>query len=357
MDRIPPRNDEIELSVFGRGYGEAICVHLGGGEWLLVDSCINPESGSPAALTYLASLGLDPERNVSLVVATHWHDDHVQGIGAIVQACKGAAVVCSSALRRSEIITFVVEQERAKGALSSGLDEFRTILRVCRERGQTVIWAKANLPLHPRPPSIPPRVVALSPSEDAFERSLQDLIEAAASARTTIPRRYNAPEGANGASIATFVQNETVGLLLGADLETSVNSETGWDAVISYSRPAFKASAVKIPHHGSVGAHHDAMWSELLQGQALAILTPWVRGAKHLPTDEDLARLKTFSKNVYITALPSRILVRKRPDKMVKRLHGAQISEIRGWGHVRARRSLSEQEWRVELEGDAVSAA
>ncbi len=356
MDRIPPGNDEIELSVFGRGYGEAICVHLGDGEWMLVDSCINPDTRSPAALTYLDSLGLSPDRDVALIVVTHWHDDHVQGIGATVEACSSAAVACSAALNRNEIFTFVIEQERAKGALGSGLDEFRTLLRVCAQRRRTVLWAKANLPLHPRPPGLPPRVVALSPSEDAFQRSLQDLIEAATSARSTIPRRYRAPEGPNGASIATFVQNETVGLLLGADLETSANSETGWEAVITYSRPPLRASAVKIPHHGSAGAHHDSMWSELLEDQALAILTPWIRGAQHLPTDGDLERLKTFSKKVYITALPSRILVKKKQDKMVRQLHGPQISELRGWGHVRARRRLTEQEWRVELEGDAVAA-
>jgi len=355
MDRIPPAAGEIELSIFGRGYGEAICVHLGDGEWMLVDSCINPNTGAPAALYYLASLGLAPVRDVCLIVATHWHDDHVRGIGAIVETCTRSTVVCSAALQRKEIITFVVEQERAKGALGSGLDEFRTLLRICGKRSRTILWAKANLPLHPRPPGSAPRVVALSPSEDAFERSLEDLVEAATSAKSTIPRRYRAPDGPNGASVAASIRNETVGLLLGADLETSTNIETGWDAVVTYSRPPLKASAVKIPHHGSAGAHHESMWSLLLERDSLAVLTPWIRGAKHLPTEGDLERIRKFSKKTYITALPSRILGRKKPDKILKQLHSAEISELRGWGHVRARRLLTEAQWRVELEGDAIA--
>lgn len=40
----PPAADEIEFSLFGPGYGEAVAVHLGDGTWLLIDSCIDPDS-------------------------------------------------------------------------------------------------------------------------------------------------------------------------------------------------------------------------------------------------------------------------------------------------------------------------
>jgi hypothetical protein len=53
MHLTPPVPDELELSVFGRGYGEAICIHLGDGDWILIDSCINPATRRPAALSYL----------------------------------------------------------------------------------------------------------------------------------------------------------------------------------------------------------------------------------------------------------------------------------------------------------------
>jgi beta-lactamase superfamily II metal-dependent hydrolase len=357
IDQSLPAIDEIEVSVFGRGYGEAICVHLGDGEWMLVDSCLYPGTKTPASLRYLSALGVAVNSQVRAVVATHWHDDHVQGIGTIVQACDNATIVCSAAIRSKEFIAFVMRQEFAKGVLGSGVDELRTLLQICAARGRAPIWAKANLPLHPRPPGDVPRVVALAPSDDAVDRTLRALIATATQAEVTVPRRYSAPEGANGASVATWIRNAEVALLLGADLETSTNTETGWNAVITYALPARRASAVKIPHHGSHTGHHDEMWSKLLDPDCLAIITPWIRGRKRLPTDADIARIRSQTNKAYITALPSQVVSAKKQDQLVRKLHGAQISELRGWGHVRARRRLDESSWRVELEGDAVAIA
>lgn len=359
MNLTPPANDEVELSVFGRGYGEAICVHVGDSEWVVVDSCINPTTAQPAALTYLRSIGLNPSDVVRLVVVSHWDDDHIHGLGQIVIECDEATVSCSAALRREDILAFVLNQEDARGALGSGLDEFRSILMSVRERGRNVVWAKANLPLHPIPPGERPRVVALSPSDDAFQRSIESLIEAAAGSAITIPRRYRAPEGPNGASIAASIQNDDITLLLGADLEVSKNAETGWDAVLKYSKPAAKASIVKVPHHGSVGAHHAEMWQELLDDDVVAIVSPWARGAKFLPTAEDLNRMRALCRELYLTAPPALTRVHKDPDleRMLRKVHGEKILELRGWGHVRARRRLGEGAWRVDLDGDAAAVA
>jgi len=68
-----PAPDEPEVVVFGPGYGEAIAVHLGDNQWLLVDSCRNPKTKVPASLEYLQEIGVDPTQ-VLAVVASHWHD-------------------------------------------------------------------------------------------------------------------------------------------------------------------------------------------------------------------------------------------------------------------------------------------
>lgn len=357
MDPTLPELNELEVSVFGRGYGEAICVHLGDGEWAIVDSCINPHTGRPAALSYFDALGLSPDDVVQVVVATHWDDDHIRGLSSVVDASPNATFVCSAALRQKEALAFVIEQESAKGVLGSGVDEFRAILRVCRERSSRVLWAKANTPLHPSPPGDRPTVVALSPSEDAFERSIQSLIEAATDARSSLPRRYRAPEGPNGASVATSVKLGDLAVLLGADLEVSNNEEAGWEAVVRYSAPSIRASAVKVPHHGSPGAHHDGMWAELVEDEPVAVLTPWARGERFLPDEEDLRRLKSVAKHVLLTATPSLARVEQDPEleRMIRRLHGERISELRGWGHVRLRRGPGESEWRIALDGDATT--
>ena len=72
---IAPSEDEVEVALLGPGYGESIVAHFGQGEWLIVDSCIN-DAREPQALEYLRAIGVEPDEAVSLIVATHWHDDH-----------------------------------------------------------------------------------------------------------------------------------------------------------------------------------------------------------------------------------------------------------------------------------------
>ena len=64
-----PEDDEIEITLLGPGRGECCVLHVGGGEWLVIDSCVT-QTGHPAALFYLESLGVSPTA-VRWIVATH----------------------------------------------------------------------------------------------------------------------------------------------------------------------------------------------------------------------------------------------------------------------------------------------
>lgn len=75
---------------FFPGYGECVVVHVGENQWLIVDSCRNPRTGNPIASDYLESLGLEFSAVVRLIVATHWHDDHMEGLADLVS--KASAV-------------------------------------------------------------------------------------------------------------------------------------------------------------------------------------------------------------------------------------------------------------------------
>ena len=44
----PPGDEEFELTLFGPGYGESIVMHVGAGEWVIVDSCLDSD-GAPEA--------------------------------------------------------------------------------------------------------------------------------------------------------------------------------------------------------------------------------------------------------------------------------------------------------------------
>ena len=102
----PPGEGEFELTLFGPGYGESAVLHVGTGVWIIVDSCIDTD-GTPTALRYLESIGIDPAQAVNLVVATHWHDDHIRGMARLVSACSQATFCCAATLCRSEFLASV----------------------------------------------------------------------------------------------------------------------------------------------------------------------------------------------------------------------------------------------------------
>jgi hypothetical protein len=294
---------------------------------------------------------------VKLVVVTHWDDDHVQGISEIVDACPNANVACSAAIARREVIQFVVEQESEAGVAGSGLDELRTILRICRRRRRPIIWARANLPLHPIPPGDAAAVVALSPSDDSIERSITELIERAEGKKRAAGGRYKAPDGPNGASVATAINGSAERAVLAADLELSNNPDSGWEAVMAYARPSAAASLVKVAHHGSPGAHHDRFWAEAVTDEAVAIVAPWSNGGNFLPKVDDLRRLQSVAEQVYVTAMPGlrRVDGDPRARSLLRKLHGGKrLYELARWGQVRARRRSDDTSWRIELSGDAV---
>ena len=101
----PPSNDEVEISVLGPGYGEAIVVHVGDGKWIVTDSCIFPNETIAAPIQYLDALGVAPEQ-VEILVCSHWDDDHIRGFSQLVKSYANADVVVGSTFREKDFLTY-----------------------------------------------------------------------------------------------------------------------------------------------------------------------------------------------------------------------------------------------------------
>ena len=56
--RVPPNDDEIEITIFGRGFGECIVLCCKNQNFIIIDSFINPSTKKPIAIDYLNSLNL-----------------------------------------------------------------------------------------------------------------------------------------------------------------------------------------------------------------------------------------------------------------------------------------------------------
>ncbi len=282
----PPQDDEVEISVFGPGYGESILIHAGSGRWIVIDSCLADDRRTPAPLKYMSDIGLDASTDVCAVVATHWHDDHIKGLSAILRACVKADFWYSAALTKGEFLAFLAVHDNQPTTLDRGGTEMLKCLELMEEPGRktkrlledTLV---ADWPASRLAHGHATRLLALSPSSKQFDQFLRmigtELYELPLKAKTRLTA------GRNDLSIASVLEVGALSVLLGADLEHCQDPDLGWAAVIhNRSGKGPKSAAIKVPHHGSAGAHHDQVWSELLAEDVVSVVTPWSLAGKNV---------------------------------------------------------------------------
>lgn len=350
-----PRPDELEISVFGPGYGESIAVHLGDGRWMIVDSCIDNRSERPAALEYFGDIDVSCEDQVAIVLATHWHDDHIRGLAEILRACSTARFACSHAFSTREFLLLVESPALGTEQLPAGLREFAEILAILKERR-----AAGNLLLG-TPELVNQKtvldqsarceVMSLSPSSATVMEAVQAF--ATLLPEPSQPMKCVPSPKANEGSVALWVCGASGVALLGADLERNSKDDRGWGAVLGCA-PLMKgrASLVKVPHHGSSTGHDQRMWDELLVSQPHAMLTPWELGGRHVPDAADRDRICALAPAAVIAGDTVAKLDRYQPA-VERTLREATISRqaaIGRTGHIRARCTPSDKgQWRVDL--------
>ena len=354
---LAPLIDEIEVSLFGPGKGECVLVHLGGGKWMVVDSCLDDRKVA-APLAYLESIGVAPDA-IELVVASHWHDDHIGGLGQVVKAATHARFFCSNGLEIDEFFMVVAAAaQRPMMQSTSGVSEFGAVIEVLESRSTPLGWAMVDRILHS---TASVKVHSLSPSDMAVTESRR-LISAAwasqqsAATRLAVPR----PER-NPSAIVLHVQIGAVSLLLCSDLETDRDPAMGWLAVVdAHARPTELADFVKVAHHGSGNGHEARVWAEMLGPQPYAALTPYLSGSTPIPRPADIARLRALTPNLFVTRRPG---VQRsgrdwRAQKMAEEATNWIASEPRSAGALRFRRPIdASSEWQVSMSGTAEQVA
>ena len=368
---IPPGPDELEVSVFGPGVGESVVVHLGRGDWVVVDSCLNPRTRVPAALEYMDALGVDVGTSLKLLVLTHWHDDHVRGATATLQRASAAQVACS-AKDHGPAFFKALEAARAARLPGTGFNEMAGVLdillqrRMPGQRPESVgpVWAAEGKTLLLRDngssDGVPMQVVALSPSDGTLTLALHELQPFLP--RPAGPERRAVRLTPNQRSVVVLAEAGTRSVLLGADLENTPNPATGWNAVVqSHVRPTGRSEVFKVPHHGSVGADNEDVWREMLTERPIACVTPFSRGRSPLPTSKDLRRLGERTDRAYCTRPVRGPKPRRKPPAVERTIRGV-VKRRRSMegplGHIRVRGSLTDgSPLCVELFGPAFEVA
>lgn len=358
---MKPSVDQIEISIFGPGWGECIVVHLGGANWIVIDSCINNRTGTPVSLEYLAQIGVNP-RNVHLVIATHWHDDHIRGMAKQLRAFENARFCSSAALTDKEFLATIVSYDDRHGIVSgSGATELCEVIQILRGRvGRTtpIKSAPARLVFKIDGPSTghgsPCQVITLSPSDKQFDKFMGQLAKLAPIERAAKRRVPN--QSPNDLSVVTLIVIGDHGILLGADLEETKDVELGWSAIVRLpERPKIPACIFKIPHHGSKNGHCEDVWKEMLLRHPLAVITPWSSG---LPTLADVKRISELTGRGFLTSIRSDQLNRQRPyavEKQIRETVGRlKVADAQtGWVRLRNGGAKNPTMWCVELSDEA----
>ncbi len=319
---------------------------------MIVDSCIGRDTRRPAALSYLDDLGVDVATAVKIVVASHWHDDHCEGISTILRAAERALFVCSAALTNDELFSMVAG---AKSAMmtSSGVSEFCEIFEILEERKRestrpdsiAPILAKSGVCVFRRPDRGARRaeVHALSPSDGALKLSWHQVAQ-------SIPQLGQIKRRAvaltpNQVAVVLWVLVGDVQILLGADLEESKSPTLGWRAIVNSAiKPEGAACVFKVPHHGSRDAYNADVWSNMLSPNPCAMLTPFATGGTFLPTDADVLRLRSHTPLVYCTARPGGTRPARRSgavDGLADQIARSRRAIRGGIGHIRVRGAVS----------------
>lgn len=340
-----PERDEFEFSLFGRGVGECVVLHLGDSRWIVVDSFRDSRSRRPVALDYLEALGVNVAKDVALVVATHWHDDHMRGIADVVRTAESALFSCSIALNTDEFFTLLDAAgriPRAPAGYSTGVDELREVVTLLaagpRRRGPD--WALEGRTLlrvvHQWDGGA---VASLSPSPGTVTATFHEIANLIP--RVGLMRRFATSEP-NDRAVVLWVQAGKRVALLGADLEDTSDPVFGWAGVLAApSLPTGPAEMIKVAHHGSLNGDHPGVWIRLLTSAPLAALTPYLRGATPLPRVTDTQRLRQNTPNLYMAGARSQPLPRRVVDKSLKSIVRNRRVLAGATGHVRFRGSLA----------------
>jgi beta-lactamase superfamily II metal-dependent hydrolase len=357
MKPTPPQPNELEVSIFGPGFGEGILIHVGQGKWIAIDSCVDSATQKSVLLKYLQEIGVDPATSVELVVASHWHQDHVRGLHEFLDSAPNADFCCSSVLTTKEFISLADLASGSSSRISMGPEELYKCLQTCKARMETagklrlkyattdrILWQSAWVSSGN---SYSASLNSLSPSDEMTTRSHKFMVNTLAALKNSAlpPSRILASKP-NDVSVALVLTVNERRILLGSDLEEQGDALVGWSAVLETQSVSPPSQTFKVAHHGSASGHHDGVWTNLLHSNPLALLTPFRWGKHRLPNAVDRARILAATTRAYITADPNATAKPPKSQPKVQAMLASAVKNRRlaigAAGHIRWRAPLDD---------------
>jgi len=323
VDQVRPEHladDALSLVVFGPGRGEAMVVLLPDGRVGVVDGCREPSSldtgrGDPVR-EFLAALEqrarpLGQPFRLAFVCLTHPHEDHYAGLGRLLEAFRGRVDAVWSVPkvgdRYTEALRSYVEATRAgrdplpDDAKVRGLERVLAELVEAHERQGSNLRhvGQGRRLLQQRVRSALLDISACGPADVDVDNAQLALVEGLEA--LIAEGEHHARFDPNATSGALLIRWGQAGMLLGGDLLCAKGRLRGWEEVCGDIHPPIQV--IKVAHHASVEAHHDALWRRL--GAPLAIVTPFKDAQGSMPPRPEQIASLAQDAVVAITSVPA----------------------------------------------------
>lgn len=308
-----PKINEVEITLFGHGYGESIVVYIPEVGWAVIDSFqadLEKETIIPP-LEYLKELLYPEYPKLAFVLLTHPHEDHYRGLDNILTDYPGGIEkICwyqGNGIR--ELKSYWAQQKIADNGFLPNYPKIdRAILSAIKlgvsERRLselTEIVDKRNVKIEDYGIT-DISIKALSPGASCIRKYLELLHKAIPEEGKAVLRLDD--RGHNLLSVSLLIKLGDLKILLGSDVENSQGEDTGWQSIILNTGADLSAQLVKVSHHGSINGYLKEAWDmHCSKAKAIAIITPFNRTPSPLPSAEVTDTLKSICHRVGVSGV------------------------------------------------------
>ncbi|WP_242585092.1 ComEC/Rec2 family competence protein [Streptomyces sp. MST-110588] len=293
------------------GQGDGLVIAAGEGTALVVDT--GPE---PRAIDRcLTDLGV---HRIPLLVLTHFHADHVDGLPGALRGRSVGAIETTSLEEPGYQVDFVRRQAAAAGApvIRAAAGERRTLGPLSWE----VLWPPVL------PPSLPPGPPLLAPAAKLMKGAGVGASTAGNGTARATPRLF---EGPNDASVTLLIRTAGLTFLLLGDLEPPAQ-----EALLSTHPTLGAVDVLKVAHHGS--AYQDPHLMQRLTPR-LALISCGAGNPYGHPAPGTIRALRSEGATVLRTDTEGAIAVVGSPGRLGTVVQGGGRRPARSAGRRRAR--------------------
>ena len=345
IDNNRPLANELEITLIGAGSdsGESVVVHLANGKWIIIDSC--KSGGEVLPLYYLRKKEVNL-KEVSFVICTHWHTDHIDGLSDVVSECTNAILAIPSFFNKDKVFEalFADYVNKRSPIVKEMYDSLSIVRKRKGELRQPIYLGPRDEITTETIDGIKVVVRSFSPADHA--KDLYDKMLAESTLHKVATSDLEPNMCSSVLDIST--DNHLLSILLGADLEANRKNERnldckafcednlqlGWCNVIKCCKKyeeRVKYNYIKAAHHSSVNGYCPELMDTKVDKEHTYITTTAYENSSgvRLPEVSMLRQYQSICDNYYITASHPKPLTVKDDDTDIERMKNKGVQEVK----------------------------